>query len=467
MTTPGQQQRAGIVPYDTRINPLAPPSVGIFDEPTRPVCVNVEWIPHIDGLLERLVWEDAWLGDDVTIDFAIAQVRKLMIALALGNSCGSMTQQLQVRQNGTSSCILESSIDGGQTWIQFADLSTCVGLPGPQGEQGPIGPQGIQGEQGPAGVDGQDGTNGNNLPDPPTRTESPDKVCSAAHGIADRVLIIVTDIITDLSVLTNLEILEALLVSPFGWNGSVLQQLIASLETADPTTIANEYNAEKTNLIEQLYCGDLDKDIAKTWAEQVVSWSVTTRQIIGQAIDAITDGQWALWAFVDGEKGLGDCSTFSCVTTQTCWDFVNGQQGWSESASLGEWIGSRFRMRTNQQYTNGCFRFVMVIPTGLNLNNVVGVSVDWDSSAGNSRNNNINDNFVRYIYTDGTVVEIDMPDFDLPSGGFVGTLSYDLPASDPTKTVDQIVFIHTEWVQPSPANSTGTMYVDGICLETL
>lgn len=42
-------------------------------------------------------------------------------------------------------CVLEKSTDGGETWVEFADLSTC-------GAVGPQGPQGIQGIQGPEGT---------------------------------------------------------------------------------------------------------------------------------------------------------------------------------------------------------------------------------------------------------------------------------------------------------------------------
>ena len=126
MTTPGQQKKVGIVPYDTRLTPLPPPQAGIFDAPTRPVCINVEWIPHIDGLLERLVWADAWTGDETTVNTAIAQVRKLMLALALGNSCVNMSPQLRVRQNTEQPCTLESSGDDGNSWTAFADILACI-----------------------------------------------------------------------------------------------------------------------------------------------------------------------------------------------------------------------------------------------------------------------------------------------------------------------------------------------------
>jgi len=122
--TPAQQKKAGIVPYDTRLNPVSPPSVGVFDEPTRPVCINVEWIPHIEGLLERLVWDDAWEGTDTEVDTAIGEIRKLMVAMAIGGDCVSVGS-FRLQQNPENLCQLMQSFDGGNTYSLAFDYSLC------------------------------------------------------------------------------------------------------------------------------------------------------------------------------------------------------------------------------------------------------------------------------------------------------------------------------------------------------
>ncbi len=81
--------KLGIWPYDTRLHPIAPPTTGIFDEPTASVCINVRWLGHIDGVLERLLWEDAWAGTDEVKQFAIAQITALMAAMAERFPCGN------------------------------------------------------------------------------------------------------------------------------------------------------------------------------------------------------------------------------------------------------------------------------------------------------------------------------------------------------------------------------------------
>lgn len=74
-------------PYDTREIPAPIPSAGIFDSPTVVLCVNVEWVSHLDGLLERLLWADAWIGTDEEIEDAIQEVHKLLVALLPVSDC--------------------------------------------------------------------------------------------------------------------------------------------------------------------------------------------------------------------------------------------------------------------------------------------------------------------------------------------------------------------------------------------
>lgn len=66
---------------DPRYYPAPVPSAGVFDSPLRFIPVNVQWIGHIDGLLQRLLSEDAWLGTDAEVEFAIQEVNRLLARL--------------------------------------------------------------------------------------------------------------------------------------------------------------------------------------------------------------------------------------------------------------------------------------------------------------------------------------------------------------------------------------------------
>jgi hypothetical protein len=82
------QSKLGLYPYDTRYRAIPAPTVGIFDAPTVGLCINVEWAGHVDGALERLLWPDAWEGDDATKQFAVSQITALLVSLMLRNECG-------------------------------------------------------------------------------------------------------------------------------------------------------------------------------------------------------------------------------------------------------------------------------------------------------------------------------------------------------------------------------------------
>lgn len=75
-------------PYDTRFDPAPTPNVGVFESPTVNLAINALWVSHLDGLLERLLWSDAWSGTETEIDVAIQEVQKLLVVLGSG---GNMT----------------------------------------------------------------------------------------------------------------------------------------------------------------------------------------------------------------------------------------------------------------------------------------------------------------------------------------------------------------------------------------
>lgn len=108
-------------PYDPRHLPKIPPAAGIFDYPTVQVCINSLWVSHVDGVLERLLFTDAWIGTDDEIHTAILQIRALLSAL--GKNPGNCPVITDVRQNSGSPCILEKN--NGTTWVQFANLQLC------------------------------------------------------------------------------------------------------------------------------------------------------------------------------------------------------------------------------------------------------------------------------------------------------------------------------------------------------
>lgn len=95
-----------------------PPDVGIFDEPTRCFKANLEWTPLIMGMVHWLADVTAWqeAGDEGY--FAIREILRFM----QGEDCMS----LQLRQKPDDDCVLQQSLDGGDTWTDVFDFSLCV-----------------------------------------------------------------------------------------------------------------------------------------------------------------------------------------------------------------------------------------------------------------------------------------------------------------------------------------------------
>lgn len=123
--TPNTVNSLRLFPYDPRFTPASAPLAGVFDPPTFSICVNAEWLSHLDGVIERLAWRDAWLGVPEDQQRAVDETVKLLGALAGAISCGEETSMFQLRQNPTNPCILEQSTDGGLSWSPAFDYSLC------------------------------------------------------------------------------------------------------------------------------------------------------------------------------------------------------------------------------------------------------------------------------------------------------------------------------------------------------
>lgn len=158
MSNPFDEERLKIRPYETRFTKLPPPQAGVFDEPTLCIKVNREWIPFIDGVLDRLLWADVWLGSDEVIFGAVQGVLAFMGALATGN-CEDCAM-IEIRIND---CNLEWRADTVSEWTILGNVCGPIGATGPAGPQGPqgeTGPQGLQGLQGQTGATGPQGPQG-------------------------------------------------------------------------------------------------------------------------------------------------------------------------------------------------------------------------------------------------------------------------------------------------------------------
>jgi Collagen triple helix repeat (20 copies) len=304
--------------YDPRERPLRPPTSGIFDGPTICIRINTQWAGHLDGVWERLLWRDAWMGSEAEIDTAIEQAQAFSAALQIIGDCEC--DEMDVRQSPDDCKVLEKYVGG--SWVPFADFNGCiVGEPGPKGDKGDTGNTGAKGDKGDTGNTGAKGdkgdtgdtgpkgdkgpAGGNIYPPPPTDI---DELCNAAAFIVGKVRSLIYGVISDLSTITPSEILETLLLGG-GWDSSILYQLIGLLESGDTSGLIAEYDAAAAELQCELYNFDLDKAVFTAWIDAHTAYSSIMRDAIHHALDAAAaDGQYGLWATVGSTKTDADCT---------------------------------------------------------------------------------------------------------------------------------------------------------------
>lgn len=338
--------RNGITPWDTRFRPLPVPTEGIFDEPTASICINVKWLAHIDGLLSRLLWLDAWKGDRETQLIGVGEVVKLMASLIERNPCGD---EMTLRPS-PEDCKILQIFEGGE-WVTFWDLNGCVvdgtngidgqdgaspemrvsggyiqwrqdddsptwtnliaisALIGPQGVKGDTGDPGLQGFKGEKGDTGSPGTGGNVYPAKPTAAQSV-ALCNAATYVVEQIRNLIVDVYTQLDTIQPGEVFQALL-NQNGWSVGSLYDLIAFAagSLANEMTNLAAFDAAKDDLICELITQELNKGAVVSWVDTTYSGQATLRDMLKHALNAASEnGQYATWVAVGATMTTADCS---------------------------------------------------------------------------------------------------------------------------------------------------------------
>lgn len=291
-------------PYDPRHVPLVPPNASVDEPPLIRVCINSQWVSHVDGLLERLLFRDAWQGTDAVIDNAIQQVTVLLKMLGAAASEGCEVDLLfDIRAEG---CILQKSEDGGETWQNIIDLTSCVGItcveietlePGseataeivdgclmlgvPRGDTGATGATGEQGEQGEQGETGQSGTTSNPAPDP-VGTEGEPRRCAVARGVTEWLFGKFNDSLDFVQALKELEIeattIAAQLIDAVPVVGAFVEAAVTFVNMAVSVEIALLKACDTEDLRDDVFCelycllpndGIITDEIFNDWVEAV------------------------------------------------------------------------------------------------------------------------------------------------------------------------------------------------------
>jgi hypothetical protein len=101
---------------NTKLEP--PEGIGIFDEPVRCYRINKKWAKFLTGIVLWLADMPIWANAQDEGYSAIEEFLRFLV----GEDC----MAFELRQSPDDSCILQQSLDGGETWTDVFDFSLCL-----------------------------------------------------------------------------------------------------------------------------------------------------------------------------------------------------------------------------------------------------------------------------------------------------------------------------------------------------
>ena len=112
--------------YAPRPMPDIIPSGDIFtgDDTYCFLPMNCLWLPHFLGVMSALDQYDSWVGTDEEKAQARHQIRSWMASITF---CVEEEMAYLLRQSTENPCVLEQSIDDGETWTEAFNYALCLG----------------------------------------------------------------------------------------------------------------------------------------------------------------------------------------------------------------------------------------------------------------------------------------------------------------------------------------------------
>lgn len=329
-------------PFDVRHRPFPVPAFDIFDSPTVCVQVNGAWASHVDGVLERLLYRDAWAGTDADIERAIGEVRRLLAALGESTPCEDSMAITAMRIEG---CDLQVQYSGDPAWYTVGDLTSCA-IPGPQGEpgeqgpmgeQGPVGPQGIQGPAGPQGPKGDTGDGVAAAPAADT-TAGNNSYCGVATYLVDYTDAIFQDIIDNITLGEDVLQIVEILIPAFGFGGVLFEVVVGVIDAIVSIGASAARSAMNTSVLEDMQCtlycklkaaGKADVTTVRAWIDEqyaIAPPNIALRNWL-LLLDALTDAALGTRIFIGSKAPSAECAAL-CTCPSECpplvVEFVSG-----------------------------------------------------------------------------------------------------------------------------------------------
>lgn len=329
-------------PFDVRHRPFPVPASDVFDSPTVCVRVNGQWASHVDGVLERLLYRDAWAGTDQDVERAIGEVRRLLAALGESTPCEDSMAITAMRIEG---CDLQVQYSGDPAWYTVGDLTSCA-VPGPQGEPGEQGPMGVQGptgpqgEQGPAGPQGPKGDPGDGIPPAPAADTSAgdDSYCGIAAYLVTYTDSIFQDIIDSINLGEDVLELIGTLLPVVGFGGIAVEIVMQVFEALVGIGASAARAAIDTGVLEDMQCtlycklqsaDNADVSTVRAWIDEQYAIAPPNIALLNWllVLDALTDTALGTRIFIGSKSPSAACSAL-CDCPSDCpplvVEFVSG-----------------------------------------------------------------------------------------------------------------------------------------------
>lgn len=329
------------VPFRARFPGRDAPASGIFDEPRHCVSINVEWLPHLIGLLAGGEYDDFWT--DQTAPHGTEQWSRLIDALGSGDS---MCADCPVPTPIWSGTQLGWDLNGdGIADTEFIELAGPSGPPGADGAQGPAGPQGEAGPQGPTGPAGPEGPAGPRAvinEYPPLPDTATDDLCNAANYAADQLIGFCQDVISAAQTSTLAAWIATFLYVP-GFNvaaGIALFQHVLPDQSDLSSRLASSANREQ--LAKALYLNGMDRTASSAALMPLDATQIEqdVKTVYVMALEVITDALLQAWATAGAYVDSGmDCEQVWNPPPAPPWyqqDFRMAMGDWT--VSTGTWV---------------------------------------------------------------------------------------------------------------------------------
>jgi hypothetical protein len=280
-----------------RRNPRPAPIVGIFDEPTRCLKINLEWWSHVSGMIDALSSDELWTGDDEEQARALREIA----ALLAYNNCGDDSVTPEEYEEASYNAMYRAVNDVAKQIVSGRIVNFSVG------DDGTV-------------SDPSEGADSVELPEDDPASQI-DETESARAGGAIQVRRGINQLLTDMNTLygvdatpdTTLSDAEFIISSKYKVDLTALNVVMTEYWADRAAAKVQLTTIDTFNLDSALYCKGISKQTINSLIITITAVSIEARQNAVGLVNALTDAQISDWY----ERGTGVPSTtyldFSCV----------------------------------------------------------------------------------------------------------------------------------------------------------